>query len=57
MRVLFEPNWPHMPGSKITNASFMHLRLRTESKEDHVEVGKKETGIGLQDSEQDYVLS
>ena len=54
-----------MPGSKTSNAlesnslaaSFMHLGLRRECKEDYMEVGESKTGIGLQNNYQDHVLS
>lgn len=47
-----------MQGSKISNApennnfaaSFMHLKLRRESKENYMEVGESKAGIGLQNS-------
>ena len=54
---LFEPNWWHMPGGKISNilyslennsfaASFTHLKLR-EIKEDYIEIGASKAGIWI----------
>ena len=58
-------HWQHMLGSKIWNApenysfvaSFMHLKLRKEPKENYMEAGTSKVGTGLQDSQQNYVLS
>ena len=45
-----------MPGNKISDASieqfaasFMHLKLRREFKEDYMKVGEGKVGIGLMD--------
>lgn len=59
---LFEQDWQHTPGSKISNApknnsfvaSFMPLKLRRDCMEDYIRMGESKIGIGLQ---QDYMRS